>query len=99
MFQGVIFSNTVWTFWDVWVLLIFVLPLVLLSGFALYDVVRRSDLPWWAVVGWLLIIIIVPLLGGLAYLGFKAMREIDANTRARLERARETTSQKPLEPR
>ena len=58
------------TFWEatgailVWFFI--VIPIMMLWGFALVDLFRRSDIRWRKVV-WLLAIIFVPILGSLAY--------------------------------
>jgi hypothetical protein len=55
---------------DFWELLVFVLitvPLVLLWGFALYDIFRRHDLGGWAKALWLVVVLLFPWFGTLIY--------------------------------
>src|SRR4051794_28604574 len=70
MISAVIFSNTVWTFWDVFVLFFIVVPLAMLWFYAIFDVFRRRDISGVAKALWLLAIIIVPYLGVIFYFLF-----------------------------
>lgn len=56
------------SFWDAFFLCLIYLPLVLLWGFALFDVFDREDLSgaWKAV--WVAVIVLVPFFGTLVYL-------------------------------
>jgi uncharacterized membrane protein len=62
------FSNTVWTFWDIFFLVFIFLPLLLVWGFAIGDVFVRRDLSGWEKALWLVAIVILPLIGTLIYL-------------------------------
>jgi hypothetical protein len=58
-------------FWDIfWLLLIFI-PLVMIWGFALVDILRRDDMPGWLKALWVVIVILAPFLGTLIYLIFR----------------------------
>src|SRR5947209_20385684 len=63
-----IFSNTVWTFWNVFLLLFLFIPLLMLWFFAIFDVFRRHDIHGFAKALWLLAIVIFPWIGTLVYL-------------------------------
>ena len=65
------FSNTVWTFWDVFFLMFIWIPLLLVWVFAIFDVFTRRDLSGWGKAAWLLAIVILPLIGTLLYLIFR----------------------------
>jgi hypothetical protein len=65
------FSNTVWTFWDVFFLMFIWIPLILVWAFAMFDVFTRRDLSGWGKAAWLLAIIIFPLIGVLCYMIFR----------------------------
>ena len=56
-------------FVEVLVLLFIFIPLVLLWVFALIDLFGRPDLGGWGKAIWLLVIIIIPILGALIYIG------------------------------
>jgi uncharacterized RDD family membrane protein YckC len=57
------------TFVEVLILLFVFIPLVLLWVFALADLFGRPDLGGWSKAIWLLVIIIIPILGALIYIG------------------------------
>jgi hypothetical protein len=57
------------TFVEVLVLLFIFIPLVLLWVFALVDIFARPDISGWAKAAWLLVIIIIPIIGALVYIG------------------------------
>jgi hypothetical protein len=57
------------TFVEVLVLLFIFIPLVLLWVFALVDIFGRPDISGWAKAAWLLLIIIIPIIGALVYIG------------------------------
>jgi len=65
---AVIFSNTQWTFWNVFLLFFLWIPLIMLWFFAIFDVFRRPDLSGGGKVLWLLAILILPWIGTLLYL-------------------------------
>ena len=68
MVAAIIFSNTYWTFWDVFLLFFLFIPLVMLWFFCMIDVFRRPNLSGVGKAAWLLAIIIFPWIGSLAYL-------------------------------
>jgi hypothetical protein len=55
------------TFWNVFWILFFWIPVVLLWVSALVDIIRRRDLSGWAIAGWLLLIFVLPIIGSLIY--------------------------------
>ena len=57
------------TFVEVLVLLFVFIPLTMLWVFALVDLFGRPDLSGWGKAGWLVVILIIPLLGALIYVG------------------------------
>ncbi|MDI7275032.1 MAG: PLDc N-terminal domain-containing protein [Anaerolineae bacterium] len=62
------------TFWNVFWILFFWIPVVLLWVSALVDIVRRADLSGWATAGWLLVIFIIPIIGALIYFATRPLR-------------------------
>src|SRR4051812_42469572 len=68
MVAAVIFSNTQWTFWNVFLLFFLWIPLVMLWFFALFDVFQRQDIHGGAKALWALVILIFPWIGTLVYL-------------------------------
>jgi uncharacterized RDD family membrane protein YckC len=56
-------------FIEVLILLFIFIPLVLLWAFALVDLFGRPDLSGWSKAIWLLVIILIPILGALIYIG------------------------------
>jgi uncharacterized membrane protein len=58
----------IYWFWSVFILLFVFIPLVLAWGFVLVDMFMRQDLSGWAKAGWLLVVLVLPLLGALIYL-------------------------------
>ena len=71
MLATVIFSNTVWTFWDVMLLFFVFGPLLMLWFFCMFDVFGRRDLAGWGKALWLLAIVFLPWIGTLSYLVFR----------------------------
>jgi len=67
MMVGAIVSNTVWTFWDVFFLLLFFVPLLCLWFYAVADVFRRRNMVGWEKAVWLLLIILLPYIGVILY--------------------------------
>ena len=65
------------SFWEGFFLLLIWIPIIFLWGFALVDLFRRDDLSGWAIAGWLLLIIILPLLGVLFYFIFRPVTAQD----------------------
>ncbi len=55
-------------------LLVIFIPLLLFWAFALVDLFRRNDLSGFAVAGWLIVIILLPLFGPIIYLLFRPAR-------------------------
>jgi hypothetical protein len=64
-------SNTVWTWWDVFFLMFIWIPMAMVWAFAIFDVFRQHALSGIAKALWLLAIVIFPLVGTLAYLIFR----------------------------
>lgn len=78
MIAAIIFSNTHWTFWDVFALFFIVVPLTALWFFAIFDIFRRRDMSGLAKALWLLAIILVPYLGVVFYFLFSHIAESTA---------------------
>ena len=55
------------TFWDFFFILFIFIPLTIAWVFTVVDIFRRPDLSGIAKFGWLLLVLIVPLLGMLIY--------------------------------
>jgi len=55
------------TFWNVFWILFFWIPVVLLWVSALVDIIRRPDLSGWATAGWVVLIFVLPIIGSLIY--------------------------------
>jgi hypothetical protein len=66
------------TFWDLFILFFIFIPLILFWTFALVDLFRRADMTGVAIVVWLIIIIILPIVGPVTYL---LLRPSSANIR------------------
>ena len=75
---AVFISNNVWTFWDVFFLMFIWIPLACVWVFAIFDNFTRRDLSGWGKAGWLLAIVILPLIGTLFYLIFRPWDSIQA---------------------
>jgi type VI protein secretion system component VasK len=59
-------------FWNVfWLLLIFI-PLLLIWAFAVVDIFRRDDISGWIKALWIVLVLVLPFLGTLIYLVFRA---------------------------
>lgn len=56
------------SFWIAFIAALIYIPLLLLWLFAMVDILDRKDLSGWGKAGWIAGIIVVPLLGTLAYL-------------------------------
>jgi len=65
------FSNTVWTFWNVFFLMFIWIPLACVWVFAIFDVFRHPVLSGLAKACWLVVIVILPLIGTVCYLIFR----------------------------
>src|SRR5579871_4581598 len=72
---GPMFSNTVWTFWDVFFLMFIWIPLLVVWVAAIFDVFTRRALSGWAKAAWLLAIVILPFVGTLLYVIFRPWNE------------------------
>jgi hypothetical protein len=59
------------SFWDAFFLLLIYIPLILIWGFAVFDVFRRDDLSGGLKALWLVCIVFVPFFGTLIYLLFR----------------------------
>jgi uncharacterized membrane protein len=68
------------SFWEGFFLLLIWIPVAFMWGFALVDLFRRDDLSGWAIAGWLLVIIILPLLGVLFYFIFRPVTKQDVES-------------------
>ncbi len=64
-------------FWEGFFLMLIWIPLIFLWAFALVDLFRRDDLSGWGMAGWLIVIIILPLLGVLCYFLFRPFTKQD----------------------
>jgi hypothetical protein len=67
-------------FWQAVLLAIFVVPVIVLFGYAVFDVIRRTGMGFAARALWLIAFCIVPIVGPLIYLvlnpaGSRAMEE------------------------
>ena len=70
-----------------WFLFFFVyIPIVILWVSVVIDLFSRPDLGGWAKVGWLILVLVVPLIGALIYLGVRPSRAVEA-VRAQEKRA------------
>jgi hypothetical protein len=72
---GAMFSNTSWTFWNVFFLMFIWIPCLIVWVFAIFDVFTRRNLSGLGKAIWLLFIVILPLLGTLIYLIFRPWNE------------------------
>jgi hypothetical protein len=68
-------SNNYWTFWDVFFLMWIFIPLLLIWGFTIFDVITRRTLSGWLKALWVLVIVVFPFLGTLIYLIFRPWGE------------------------
>jgi uncharacterized membrane protein len=64
-------------FWEGFFLMLIWIPLIFLWAFALVDLFQRNDLSGWAVAGWLILIILLPLFGVLFYFLFRPVTAQD----------------------
>ena len=58
-------------------IIMIVTPLILLWGAAVWDVIRQGY-SGWTVVGWLLVVLILPIVGPIFYFALRKPREGDA---------------------
>jgi hypothetical protein len=59
------------SFWDAFFLFLIYVPLILVWGFAIFDIFRRDDLGGGSKALWLVVVILVPFFGTLVYLLFR----------------------------
>jgi hypothetical protein len=59
-------------FWDVFWLLLALVPVVLIWTFAIVDVFRRDDLTGGVKASWIAVVVLLPFLGTLIYRLFRA---------------------------
>jgi len=84
-------------FWTGFLLFLIWLPIILCWAFALIDLFQRDDLSGWAIAGWLVLIIFIPLLGVLLYFVFRPFTardeeaEKDYKEQLEYEKAAKTT--------
>ena len=55
------------TFWSVFWILFFWIPVVILWVSVIVDIFRRRDLSGWAIAGWLVLLFALPIIGALIY--------------------------------
>ncbi|MEV0395699.1 PLD nuclease N-terminal domain-containing protein [Polymorphospora rubra] len=65
-------------FWEAFWLLIIFIPLLLVWGFAIVDIFRRSDMSGLAKAFWMVAVVLMPFVGTLLYLLFRPARETAA---------------------
>lgn len=68
-------------FWGAFWLLIVLVPLMLVWGFTIVDIFRRDDMSGLAKAGWLVVVLVLPLVGTLAYLLLRPTRTAAAQAR------------------
>ena len=78
MFTPIVAAST---FVEVLVLVFIFIPLTLMWVFALVDLFMRPDLSGWGKAGWLLVILVIPLLGALFYVGLRPS-DVEQDVRA-----------------
>jgi hypothetical protein len=76
-------------------LILLVSPFILLWGAALVDLIRGHH-SGWAIVGWMLLILVIPFIGPLIYFAFRkpTQNELDQDYLARREYERDKTAQR-----
>ena len=55
-------------FWHAFLLTIFVVPVIVLFAYAVWDVLRRHDASLWVRAIWLVVFCMLPIIGPLVYL-------------------------------
>jgi hypothetical protein len=61
-----------WFWHTVWICFV-VIPVAILWGASIFDiVVRRKDLVWWKRVLWLVLVLVIPVIGALIYIAVAA---------------------------
>jgi len=63
--------------WSVVLLVLLLVPVVLLWGYALADLLRRTDQRAWRKVPWIAAIVLLPIIGPLLYVIFRPSRRGD----------------------
>lgn len=63
--------------WSVVLLVLLLVPVVLLWGYALFDLLRRTDQRAWRKVAWIAAIVLLPIVGPLLYVVFRPSRRGD----------------------
>lgn len=79
-----------WSVWDViWTSFVFFLWIAVLVIFfqVVIDIFRSHDLSGWAKTGWLIFIVVLPLIGLLIYIGVRGPRMAERAAKEQLERA------------
>ncbi len=59
------------SFWDAFFLLLIYVPLILIWGFAVFDIFRRDDIHGGSKAVWLVCVVFLPFFGTLLYLLFR----------------------------
>jgi putative oligomerization/nucleic acid binding protein len=79
-----------WSVWDViWTSFVFFCWIAVLVIFfqVVIDIFRSHDLSGWAKAGWLILIVILPLIGLLIYIGVRGPRMAERAAQEQLDRA------------
>ena len=79
-----------WSVWDViWTSFVFFCWIAVLVIFfqVVVDIFRSHDLSGWAKAGWLILIVILPLIGLLIYIGVRGPRMAERAAKDQLDRA------------
>jgi hypothetical protein len=79
-----------WSVWDViWTSFVFFCWIAVLVIFfqVVIDIFRSHDLSGWAKTGWLILIVILPLIGLLIYIGVRGPRMAERAAKEQLDRA------------
>jgi hypothetical protein len=80
-----------WFWHALWIAFV-VIPLTLLWVFCVVDIFVRRDMSGWARIGWLLGVLVLPLLGALTYLAVRPQPASVVDTRSEAPVAAEGTS-------
>jgi hypothetical protein len=78
-------------FWHALWICLFVIPITILWGVCIFDLVwRRRDLVWWKRLAWLVLVLVLPVIGALIYASssFAAKTETDYRDQRDLEQLR-----------
>ena len=59
------------SFWDAFFLFLIYVPLIMVWGFAVFDIFQRDDLGGGAKAVWLVCVVLLPFVGTLIYLLFR----------------------------